>query len=85
MPRWSIGRVRRVTPSPGTDAEAAYAVHFAEDDQPEPQITLLYASGGGGRFASTAHARKAVQPYLDRERPPRWLIVGRYGEISPRE
>ena len=85
MARWSVGRVRGVAPSQGTDADKAYAIHFAESDEPVPQITVEYASGGGGKYASHAHARKAVEPYLDMESPPRWLVVGRAGEISPRE
>ena len=82
MPRWSVGRVRSVAPSQGSDAEKAYAIHFAESDQPEPQITVEYASGGGGKYASHAHARKAVEPFLDLATPPRRVVVGRNGEIS---
>ena len=83
--RWSVGRVRSVAPFQGTDADKAYAIHFAESDHAEPQITVEYASGGGGKYASHAHARKAVEPYLDLESPPRRLVVSRHGEISPRE
>ena len=84
MARWSIGRVRTVEPAPGTDCEAAYALDFAEDDQPEPNITVEYAAGGGRRYASPAHARAAAKPYLDDERPPRRLVVDREGNARPR-
>jgi hypothetical protein len=85
MARWSIGRVRSVPPAPGSDCEAAFALHFQEDDQPDPQITVEYASGGGGRYASPAHARATAAPYLDDEIPPRRLIVNREGNTHRRE
>jgi len=77
--RWHIGRVRSVPPTPGSDCDTAYALHFREDDQPEPQITVEYVSGGGGKYASPAHARKVAEPYLNDEIPQRRLIVDRDG------
>jgi hypothetical protein len=75
--RWSIGRVRSVPPQPGSDRDAAFAIHFAEDDQSEPQMTVEYAKPS--KHASATHAREAVRPYLDDESPPRRLIVDREG------
>lgn len=85
MTRWSIGRVRSVAPTPGSDCEAAFALHFQEDDQPDPQITIEYASGGGGKYASAAHAKAAAASYLDDERPPRRLLVDRAGNVHQRD
>ena len=85
MARWTIGRVRQVPPTPGMDCETAFAVHFKEDDRPEPQITVEYSGSGGWRFASATNARAAVTPYLDDEKPPRRLVVDSDGKTWPRE
>lgn len=78
-----INRIRSVPPTSGTDADAAMAVHL--DDGPEPHVTIDYARGGGGRHASQSHARRIVQPYLDRaETPPRRIVVDREGNPHPR-
>jgi len=82
MARWSVGRVRRVPPISGSDREDASAIHFSERDLAEPNMTVEYAAGGGGRHAS-AHARSAVTPCLDDEDPPRRLIVDRDGNVRP--
>lgn len=80
----TINRIRSVPPTAGTDGEAAYAVHL--DDGAEPQTTIEYAAGGGGRHASEGHARRVVQEYLDRgETPPRRIGVDREGNAHPRE
>ena len=84
MARWSIGRVRTVAPAPDSDCYAAYALHFAENDQPEPNITIEYAAGGSRRYGSPAHARAAAEAYLDDEQPPRRLVVDREGKARPR-
>jgi hypothetical protein len=78
-----INRIRSVPPTPGTDAEAAFAVHF--DDGPEPQMVVEYAASGGGRHASSSHSRQAVRPYLDDENPPRRLAVDREGNVRPHD
>ena len=77
--RWTIVRVRPVSPQAGSDRDTAFAIHFAEDDQPEPQMTVEYAAPSS--LASTLHAREAAGPYLDDDEPPRRLIVSREGEI----
>jgi hypothetical protein len=77
--RWTIGRVRAVPPQAGSDRDAAFAIHFAEDDQPEPQMTVEYAAPSS--VASAAHAREAVGPYLDDDEPPRRLVVSREGAV----
>jgi hypothetical protein len=82
MTRWTIGRIRSVPPTPGSDCDAAFAIHFSEDDQPEPQITIEYAAPS--RHASARHARKVVSSYLDDEQPPRRLVVNREGNARPR-
>jgi hypothetical protein len=69
----------------GSDCEVAFALHFREDDQPDPQITVEYASGGSGKYASLAHARKVAEPYLDDEIPPRRLLVDRAGNVHRRD
>ena len=80
----TINRIRSVPPTPGTDAEAALAIHL--DEGSEPQTTVEYAAGGGGRHASEGHARRIVQEYLDRgESPPRRIMVDREGNARPRE
>jgi serine/threonine protein kinase len=81
---WTIGRVRSISPTPGSDCEAAYAIHFKEDDQPEPQMVVEYAAGGGGRLANARHARAASAPYLSQENPPKRLVVDRAGEVHVR-
>jgi hypothetical protein len=82
MARWSIGRVRSVPPTAGSDCDAAFAIHFREDDQPEPQMIVEYAAPS--RHASVSHARNTATPYLDDEQPPRRLIVDREGNARPR-
>jgi hypothetical protein len=67
----------------GSDCDAAFAIHFAENDQREPQVIVEYAGGGGWRYATQAHARRVVTPYLDDESPPRRLIVDRDGNVRP--
>jgi hypothetical protein len=80
----TINRIRSVSPTPGTDAEAAYAVHL--DEGHEPHVTIEYAQGGGGAHASEGHARRIVQKYLNRgEAPPRRIAVGRDGVAHPRK
>jgi hypothetical protein len=64
--------------------EAAFAIYFVGNDQSVPQMTVEYASGGGGRYATQAHARRVVEPYLDNEKPPRELIVDRDGAVRLR-
>jgi hypothetical protein len=81
--RWSIGRVRSVPPEPGSDCDAAFALHFREDDRPEPQITVEYATGSP--YASAYHARDAARPYLDEQLPPRRLLIDRDGNVRPRD
>ena len=78
----NIDRILQVPPTPGSDNEAAYAVHF--NAGPDPDVTVEYAAGGGGRHASEQHARSVVQAYLDRdEAPPRRIIVDRDGNARP--
>jgi hypothetical protein len=78
----TINRIRSVPPTPGTDAEAAYAVHL--DEGAEPQTLIEYAAGGGGRYASEEHARRLVQEYLDRgEAPPRRIGIDPNGNPHP--
>jgi hypothetical protein len=78
----AINRIRKVEPTPGTDAEAAYAVHL--DEGPEPHVLIEYAAGGGGKHASEGHARTLVQDYLGRgESPPSRIGVDRDGNASP--
>ena len=77
MPIQNIKRVRPIEPS-GADVENAYAIHL--DEGPEPQIVVEYAAGGG-KHASEAHARKAVEPYLDQDEVPERLIVDRDGNV----
>jgi hypothetical protein len=67
----------------GSDCDAAFAIYFAENDQPEPQMIVEYASGGGWRYATQAHARRVATSYLDEETPPRRLIVDRDGNVRP--
>jgi hypothetical protein len=81
--RWSIGRVREVPPAPGSDCTIAFALHFREDDQPEPQIVVEYAEGAEG-YASMDHARGLASRYLDHAVPPRRLLVDRDGIVEPR-
>lgn len=80
--RWTVGRVRSVPPKAGSDCDAAFAIHFAEDDQPEPQMTVEYAEPS--HLASAQHAEAAAGPFLDDENPPRRLIVSRAGDVRPR-
>lgn len=82
--RWTIGRVRSIRQAPGSDCEAAYAIHFKEDDRADPQMVVEYASGGGGRYASATHARRAVDPFLGDKAPPKRLLVDRDGNARPR-
>jgi hypothetical protein len=84
MTRCSIGRIRAVEPTRGSDCEAAFAVHFAEDDQPDPQITVDYARGGGGQFASQQHVRSVVATDLDGGNVLRRIVVDRNREPHPR-
>ena len=79
MPLQNIKSIRPVEPTPGADVESAYAIHL--DEGPEPQMVVEYAAGGGARHASEAHARKAVEPYLDHEELPKRLIVDRDGNV----
>jgi hypothetical protein len=83
MTRWTVARIRAVPAVPGSNRDAAFAIHFAEDDQPEPQMTVEYARGGTRRWASTVHARAMVKPYLDLEHPPRRIVVDRDGNPHP--
>ena len=76
-------RIRQVPPTPGSDCDTAYAVHF--DHQPEPNVVIEYAAAAGGHHASSSHARHLVQGYLGRgERPPRRIVVDRAGNARPR-
>jgi hypothetical protein len=80
----NIYLVRSVPPTAGTDAEAALAVHLGESE--EPDVVIEYAGGGGGRYATSGHARAIVREYLDRgETPPRRIMVDRDGHVHPRE
>jgi hypothetical protein len=81
--RWTIARIRSVPAAPGSDREAVFAIHFAEDDQPEPQMTVEYARGATHHWASVVHARAMAKPYLDLERPPRRIVVDRNGDPIP--
>jgi hypothetical protein len=85
--RWSVSRVQEIRPSRGSNAYAAYAIYFAEDDQPEPRVTVEYAIGISShrRLASPEHARDAVEPFLDEPILPRRLLVDRDGNVSVRE
>ena len=78
MPIQNIKRVRPIEPTPSSDSDVAYGVHF--DDGPEPQVVVEYATGAG-HHASEAHVREAVAPYLDADELPALLIVDRDGTI----
>jgi hypothetical protein len=79
-----INRIRSVPPTPGTDCDAAFAIHF--DDGPEPNMLVEYAAGAGQRFASESHARTVVATfYLEDDEPPRRLLVDMQGNVQPRE
>ena len=78
VPIQNIKRVRPIEPTPGANVEYAYAIHL--DEGPEPQFVVAYAAGGG-THASEAHARKAVEPYLDQDELPARLIVDRDGNV----
>lgn len=73
-----IDRVRQVPP--GSDASIAYAVHL--DSGPEPAVTIDYVTSA---FASAAHARQVVAPYLNAEVVPRRFVVDREGNARVRE
>jgi hypothetical protein len=73
-----IDRVRQVPPTPGSDASIAYAVHFDS----EPAVVVEYATSA---FASVAHARQVVTPYLNAEVMPRRLAVDREGKVRVRD
>jgi hypothetical protein len=83
MSRWSIGRVREVPPTPGSDCTIAFALHFREDEQPEPQIVVEYAEGAEG-YASMDHARRLAARYLNEAVPPSRLVVDRDGIVMRR-
>jgi hypothetical protein len=83
MARWSIGRVREVPPTPGSGCTIAFALHFRENDQPEPQVVVEYAEGAEG-YASMDHARGLAARYLSDAVPPRRLVVDRDGIVMRR-
>lgn len=72
-----------VPPTPGSDRSIAFALHFREDDRPEPQIVVEYEVGAEG-YASASHARGLAARYLNDAVPPRRLVVDRDGIVSPR-
>ena len=75
-----IDRVRQVPPTPGSDTSIAYAVHF--DSGPDPAVTIDYLTSA---FASAAHARHVVAPYMNAEIVPRRIVVDREGNARVRE
>ena len=76
-------RIRKVPPTPESDCDTAYAVFF--DQGAEPAVKIEYAAAGGGRYASSSHARHLVQDYLGRgETLPRRIVVDRVGKARPR-
>jgi len=77
--KWRIERERGVDASPGRDTESAFTFHLRSNGE-ETQTTVEYASGSG--LGSMSAARDALRPYLDRDRPPRRLIVARNGSVS---
>jgi hypothetical protein len=82
MAKWRIERVRGVDTSPGRDTETAFTFHLHANGA-EAQTTVEYASGSG--LGSLSAARDALRPYLDREQPPRRLIVDRNGNAHEAE
>jgi hypothetical protein len=72
--------VRQVPPTSGSDASIAYAVHL--DSGEEPAVLVEYATSA---FASVAHARRVVAPYLDAEVMPKRFVVDREGNARARD
>ena len=71
-----IDRVRQVPPTAGADTSIAYAVYF--DSGPEAAVVVDYVTSA---FASAAHARQVVAPYLNAEVMPARFVVDREGSV----
>ena len=78
MAHWSVGKVAATHPRSYAAYDAAYELHLSAGDG-ERLLTVEFASPSA--VACPGWASEAARPFLDRERPPELLTVGRDGAV----
>jgi hypothetical protein len=75
---WEVQRVVAVSPTDGSDCDAAYLLKLSYGEE-QAEVVVEFAAPSS--VASAGYAQEVVTPYLGVDEPPQRLIVERDGSV----
>jgi hypothetical protein len=75
---WTVQRVTAVSPTDGSDCDAAYLLSVSYGEE-QAQVIVEFAAPSS--VPSGAYAEEVVGPYLRQDEPPQRLVVERDGTV----
>jgi hypothetical protein len=75
---WEIQRVVAVSPTDGSDCDAAYLLKVSYGEE-EAEVVVEFAAPSS--VASGGYAQEVLGPYLRHDEPPQRLVVERDGTV----
>jgi hypothetical protein len=78
MENWEIQRVVAVSPSDGSDCDAAYLLKVAYGEE-SAEVVVEFAAPSA--VASGGYAQEVVGKFLSHDEPPQRLVVERDGSV----
>ena len=78
MQNWEIKSVSAVSPTAGTDSDAAYLLKVAYGDE-QAEVVVEFAAPSA--VASGGYAEEVVRKFLADDEPPQRVVVERDGSV----